>query len=133
MKHIIGYKIFEEKNFKGGVVMIKLDIPKWDSITSIVDPDDIYRNMNMGSIINGVQTTPHVTLLYPVARNVPYEKIKSVLDRVNNIKINLTSTKIDFFDLPNYDVLVIHLDKDKTLSEISKLLNNNIKNYNNLL
>ena len=128
--------LFEAKNFTGGAIMIKLDMPKWHLITDEIKEEDIYKNMNIGTIIEGVQTIPHVTLLYPVNKSVRFEEIKYVLDELfesmEDKVINLSTDRIDFFALNNYDVLTIRVDDNPILTKISEALKFKIRNYTKL-
>lgn len=148
MKYLIEYVnyelsyeyLYEAKNFTGGAIMIKLEMPKWHLITDVIKEEDIYKNMNIGTIIDGVQTIPHVTLLYPVNKSVRFEEIKYVLDKLfadmdlmeMDKVINLSTDRIDFFALNNYDVLTIRVNDNPILTKISEVLKSKIRNYTKL-
>jgi hypothetical protein len=42
MKYLKSYKLFEEKNYEFGCVMIDVPVKNWNEITQFIDNDDIY-------------------------------------------------------------------------------------------
>jgi len=116
--------ILEKKRFIANCVLIKLDIKNWDDITSIIDKDDIYYDVN-GDF--GIQKHPHVSLLYPVME-YNKDKVFDVLDNVLDKQIDIEIDSINYFKAPYYDILKFNIKPNEYLNNIHKELKDNIKN-----
>lgn len=130
MNHIIEYKLFESFEYADGCLMFDIDNQlNWKDILSSIKKEDIYDSK---SERYGLQKRPHLTLLYPIKRNVSFEKIKDVLDEslTDAIKqgIDLDIQSIDFFDNKDYDILYLKCKSSKSLSTLRNKLKDNIPN-----
>lgn len=117
--------ITESNDYKYGCVMVDIPINGWDSITSLVDEDDLY--LGDGDSTYGVQDRPHVTLLYGLHKEVTLDDVKKCFNGIGEIVLNVKG--ISLFENDKFDVVKFDVEKDKTLETIynrlSKLPNSN--------
>lgn len=110
--------------YKYGCVMIELNISNWDELTSVIDPEDVYIPEDPAK---GVETNPHVTLLYPVDPKVKFEEIKDILDRIIYKKINIEIDGVECFENSECDVVKLNIIPNVFIknihNELSKLPN----------
>ena len=62
--------------YKYGCVMLELNIQNWDDLTKSIDPNDVYLPEDPS---HGIETDPHVTILYGLHRGVTPEQVKSAI------------------------------------------------------
>lgn len=114
----------KDNKIEYGALMLTLNIPKWDVITSKIDKNDIYE-------VNGefgIETYPHVTLLYgftdDVNANEVFELYKDHFD-LNEIKINVD--KISIFETNDFDVVKFDVESSilNKINGVMKDLPNN--------
>jgi 2'-5' RNA ligase len=109
--------------------MIELKVDIWDEIQSEIDKDDIYNKLDVNNPY-GLQERPHLTLLYPIKKDYPYDIIK---DRLDNFKdkrlIDINIIGIDMFESQNYDILIFKVDKNEYISKLEAYLKGFIPNY----
>lgn len=95
------------KNFDYGCVMLYLNIDNWEEMTSIISPEDIYKSENPSY---GIDTKPHITLLYGLHPEVSPEDIESVLNKFRGQKINIDVNGIGKFDNDDYSVVKLNIN-----------------------
>ena len=98
------FQDFEVRN--RGCVMMKMKIPNWDEICSIIDPEDIYDPDED----HGIETNPHVTILYGFYSFVYVNDILNILRTFNEPKIYLKD--IETFEGKDFDVVMIRVESD---------------------
>lgn len=138
MKYLTSYEsyeyVFESDTFQytNGCIMLELPIPNWNEILDTIDKDDIY-DVKSTKMLFGLQKNPHLTLLYPIQKNLRYDKVKRVLDREVTPRkkpISLHINSIELFEANDYDILVFRVDDNNYLSKLHTALKDSIPNYN---
>lgn len=107
------------KLYQYGCVMAYLNIPNWESLTSYIDEEDLYKPENKRF---GLETEPHVTILYGLHSDVRDEDVLNVFKNVKSSDINFDIMGIDIFENKEFDVIKMNV-KSPTLS----LLNGELK------
>jgi hypothetical protein len=130
MKYLVSYKLFEEKNYEFGCVMIDIPVENWNEITQFIDKDDIYSVEKDDTY--GLQDRPHITLLYGMHKDVTIEMIKPIFKEIEPFDIEIDG--IDIFENNDYDVVKFNVKRNPNLdlifNRLSKLPNSNkFKDY----
>jgi len=87
-------------------LMLKFDIKNWDSfVHKLIDSKDIFLTEEEGY---GIESKPHVTVLFGIHDYVPLEEIKKCLVPIKFIKCK-TQT-IDIFSNPKFDVVKFNVE-----------------------
>lgn len=137
MKYLTSYEsyeyVLESESFQytNGCLMLELPIPNWNDILDIIDKDDIY-DVKSTKMQFGLQKNPHLTLLYPIQKNLRYNFIKRVLDievQHRSKPITLHINSIEVFEANDYDILVFRVDDNEYLSTLHYQLKDSIPNY----
>jgi len=110
----------EKPVYKYGCVMLYFTFDEIQDIQSKIDTDDLYTEN--GSNQYGLETEPHVTLLYGLHDTVTLADVKSVLDQYTMYTCNFKDMSL--FQNDNYDVLKFNVVGDN-LHE----LNNDLTEY----
>lgn len=125
-KYIEFMKESEEKSgnlYRYGCVMVGLDISNWDSLTSEIDPNDVYHPEDPAK---GVETNPHVTILYGLNKGVTVEQVKSVFDNFHgDIKVEINGVGI--FENEEFDVVKLNVIPSESL----RTLHDELKKFPN--
>lgn len=101
-----------------GALMLFLDLPKWEEILININKDDIYEVD--GEF--GLETEPHITILYGFHNNVNADKVFDKYKENFNLKpIKIKTTKISIFETDEYDVVKIDVES-KILSEMNSVM-----------
>ena len=111
---IKSYKNFLESkhhgsDYKYGCVMIYLDIPNWNEIISFIDPEDLYKPEDSSK---GLETDPHVTVLYGLHSDVDDVEIQKVADQIDGNKLNLKIDGVGIFENKDFDVVKFNIKSD---------------------
>ena len=106
---------------KYNCLMLKFDIPSWHSFVSkLIDPEDVYLTEEEGY---GIETQPHVTLLFGIHDYVPLEDLKKFLVPIKHIKCK--TRNIDTFSNPVFDVVKFNVEGNY-LNQMNKQLRANV-------
>lgn len=100
--------IFENHKHDYGCVMLYFDFPEIKTIHNIIKPNDIYEDPYDDSY--GLETEPHVSLLFGLHNEVTTDNVKNVLKKFTFGPCRLTN--VSTFDGPPYDVLKYDIDGD---------------------
>jgi hypothetical protein len=109
----------DKKNHKYdyNCLMLKFKIPNWSSlIENMIDKEDIYDD---GSGSYGIESNPHVTILYGLHENVKRTDFEKFLVPIRHIKCK--SSKISIFPGSEFDVVKFDIESnylEKMNSEI---------------
>jgi hypothetical protein len=130
MKYLKSYKLFEEKTYEFGCVMVDVPVKNWNEITSFIDTDDIYTVSDNDTY--GIQDRPHLTLLYGTHKEVTSEQVESLLKNVKPFSIEIDG--VDIFENKDYDVVKFNVKKNDLLQSIFDSLStlpnsNSFKDY----
>lgn len=130
MRYLKSFKLFEDKNYDYGCVMVDVSVKNWEEITSFIDNQDLYTVENDNTY--GLQDRPHLTLLYGLHKEVTSEMVEDVLKDVKPFDIEIDG--VDIFENEDYDVVKFNIKKTDILQsifdELSKLPNSNsFKDY----
>jgi len=100
--------------------MLYFDMPQMRDLHNQIDENDVYHQE--GDRTFGLETEPHVTLLYGLHNDVDPDQVMSVCK--NRQYPSLTLKNASCFDNPEYDVLKFDVDSQDlhdVNSELSKL------------
>jgi len=103
-----------------GCVMLYLDIDpdSWETITNLINKDDLYTEDGKNGFKYGIELDPHITLLYGLHSDID---IKEIEDRINLIEVpEIKVNGISTFDNENYSVLKFDVES-KELNKYNKL------------
>ena len=102
-------KLINEKNsfkYEYGCVMLDLNVKNWNKIiTDIIDKDDIYDEEGYG-----LETEPHITLLFGYGDDVQDKDIKEICEKY--IKPTIILSKISIFENDDFDVVKFDIEND---------------------
>jgi len=104
-------------NYEYGCLMLNLNFPNWKIFTSNIDKDDLY---DSESERYGIETEPHVTILYGIHKSVDDDVVYALFSDLKKNDFDLKVSGIDCFFNKDYDVLKMNILSDK-LSELNKL------------
>lgn len=93
--------ITEDHKHDYGCVMLYFDFPEMNKIQYIINPEDIYEDEDDDSF--GLETEPHVTLLYGLHENVTVDDVKKAINKFEYGDCRLGNPSI--FENEKYDVL----------------------------
>lgn len=118
------YELFKYKSgdmFTYGCVMVYPKVDNWDEITSIIDKDDIYDPEPR----YGVETDPHVTILYGLHPEVTPQDVENVINKFRGKDLSININGIGKFDGDDkFNVVKLNVDSPilhDMNSELSKL------------
>ncbi len=115
----------ESVKYKLGCVMIEIPIKNWNKVTDMIDRDDVYVDIN--DSIKGIETDPHITILYGLKDGTSLEEVIKNLHNYPPLEINIDG--VDIFESDRYDVVKFTIEKTKQLEDmfqsLSKIPNEN--------
>ena len=91
----------ESVKYKLGCVMMEVSVSNWEEITSSIDKEDIYEVEGENY---GIQSNPHVTILYGLHEEVSLDQIKSVFEDLKG-GIDISIEGIGVFENEKFDVV----------------------------
>ena len=97
------------KLYRYGCVMVYLDIPNWENIVSHIDQEDLYKPEVKRF---GLETDPHVTILYGLHSDVNDEDVINVFKDISSNDIVLNVDGIGIFENPEFDVIKMNVKSD---------------------
>jgi 2'-5' RNA ligase len=110
-------------DYKFGCVMANLNIPNWDEITSHINIDDLYKPEEDRY---GIESDPHITILYGLHNNVKDSEVEKIIKSVNGDNITIDIKGIDIFENEEFDVVKMSVQSEyltKLHYELYKLPN----------
>ena len=112
----------KDKNpvFDYGCVLFLLKIKEWKSIIGKIDEDDVYLVEDDDSY--GIETKPHLTLLYGLHEEVTKSDVKSVVDKFKDEDIIIEVDGISIFENKDFDVVKFDVKKTPILNKMNKEL-----------
>jgi tRNA nucleotidyltransferase/poly(A) polymerase len=105
------------KKMDYGCLMLFLDIPVWNKITSVIDPDDVLDVEGYG-----IETEPHTTILYGFHPEVTPEEVFDLFKLnipVEPIKVGISG--ISIFSNPEFDVVKFDVESP-ILNQANKIM-----------
>ena len=127
-KNLYGFRNTEEikeeisDKIEYGTLLLFLDVPIWERITSIINKNDIYDEPGYG-----IETEPHVTILYGFHDEVTADEVFGLVKESIPLKpIEVRIAGISIFSNPKFDVV-----KFDVKSEILTKLNGVVKQLPN--
>jgi hypothetical protein len=100
--------------YKYGCVMLELNISNWEELTNIIDTSDVYLPNDPS---HGIETNPHVTILYGLHPGVTVDQVKSVFDKFHK-EIHIDIDGVGIFENPEFDVVKLNVIPDGSLQEL---------------
>jgi len=113
-------KICEDKSgtmYEFGCLMLYVKFPNWSEFTSQIDSSFLYEPE---SERYGLETEPHITILYGIHKDVKDEDVLDLFSDINTKEFDLKLSGIDCFKNKDYDVLKINIKSDK-LNELNTI------------
>lgn len=110
-------------DYKYGCVMVHLNVPNWNEIISYIKPEDLYKPEVERY---GVETEPHITILYGLHENVNDSDVEKIVKSVDGDDIVIDITGIDIFQNDEFDVVKMTVKSEyltKLHYELCKLPN----------
>lgn len=101
-----------------GCVMIYPKVENWKEIISTISNDDVY---NPSDPTYGIESSPHITLLYGLHSNVTKEDVENALNKFKGKDIDISINGIGKFDDDKFSVVKLNVDSP-LLHEINKEL-----------
>ena len=108
----------ESVQYKLGCVMMEVPISNWEEITSTINQEDIYEVEGENY---GIQSNPHVTILYGLHKEVSLDQIKSVFEDID-VSIDIKIEGIGVFENENFDVVKFNVVPSETLLDLNSKL-----------
>jgi len=108
----------ESHKYDYGCLMTYIDVPMWNDILSMIEPDDLYTEEDDF----GLERKPHATILFGLHHNeINLEGLKKEFMDIDEIPIQVNG--ISHFDNENepYDVVKFDLESD-TLNQLNRKL-----------
>jgi len=107
--------------YEYGCLMLYLDLPNWSKMVSDIDKRELYEPTNERY---GIETEPHITILYGVHSDVTDDQVIDLFKEVRKSDFDITVNGIDCFFNKDYDVLKMDVKSNKLneLNEICKTL-----------
>ena len=103
-----------------GCVLLELDIPNWNEITSLIQPDDIYSPSN--DTTYGIQNDPHVTVLYGLHGNIDDTKVIEIINKYKYQDLGLNVIGLDNFKNNDFEVVKFGVSPTQNLQDFNKEL-----------
>lgn len=98
------------KLYRYGCVMVYLDIPNWNNIVSHIDTEDLYKPNQRRF---GLETDPHVTILYGLHSDVNDKDVIDVFKGLKSDELDVNVDGIDIFENEEFDVIKMNVKSEK--------------------
>jgi len=122
--------LFESKNETEetyGYVMLYTNMRDWEEIhTSGIDPEDVYIKPLDDSY--GLETEPHMTLLYGIYEDETDPEIVLNVIKENMEDVTVVISKISIFENEEYDVVKYDIPLTKQILKYRKIFEDNFEN-----
>ena len=107
-------------------LMANFQLPWWEHlITNFIEPNDIYWGKTDDF---GLETNPHVTVLYGFHENTAIAKVKAFCYPLNNIKVHLKNVSIFNVKNDNEEYAVVKFDcESPTLMNLNNVMTENFE------
>jgi 2'-5' RNA ligase len=100
-------KLFEEKQtYEYGCAMLYFEMPQMKELHESIDPNDVYTQEGDRSF--GLETNPHVTLLYGLHHDVDHDAVMNTCQSRQYPQLTLKNASC--FNNSDYDVLKFDVD-----------------------
>ena len=115
----------KQATYDYGCAMLYADFPKMADLHGQIDHDDVYVNPDDSTF--GLETEPHVTLLYGLHDNVPTDSVKSVVDKHKFGPF--VAHNASLFENEKYDVLKFDIKYPEEGNEFLHECNRGLTNF----
>lgn len=105
-----------------GALMLSIEYPDWNKITSVIDKDDLY-DEEPGF---GIEKNPHVTVLFGFHKDIDIDKLKELVKEKQKGEVEIDVKSITHFETPDYDVVKFDVDS-KQLHALNKMATDNFE------
>jgi 2'-5' RNA ligase len=118
-KYLQFIKESQNNKYEYGCVMVDYNFSNWSELLESIDQDDIYRVEGKNY---GLQTRPHLTLLYGIHDGVPDEDILKCFEGFVEDDFKVEINGVSTFNNPEFDVVKLEIVKTPKLEEINQKL-----------
>jgi len=115
----------KQATYEYGCVMLYTDFPKMEDLHAQIKREDVYINPDDSSF--GLETEPHITLLYGLHDGVSVEEINNVVK--NHQFGELIAHNVSMFDNPKYDVLKFDIRYPSNSEDFLHKCNQDLKKF----
>jgi hypothetical protein len=105
-------------------VMLKLNIKNWDKLLASINPADVYDDGDG----YGLETTPHMTILYGIHPDTPNEALKAACESLGTLEVRCQAVEV--FSNENFDVLKITVEKTPEIMKVRKMFTSEFYHIN---
>lgn len=109
-------KIQEQRKYEYGCAMLYFTFEEMDEVHNLIDSNDLYEEVGEDY---GIETEPHLTLLFGLHDGVSTEDVEGVLDKFTYYTCKAHNASL--FENEKYDVLKFDIEGDN-LSETNEEL-----------
>lgn len=105
------HKKHSGNDYNYGCVLTYLDLSDeyWEQFTNIIDVNDIY---HYDEERYGIETEPHITILYGIHENVIDDDTINLCKTVDGLGILIQCSRVDCFQNPEFDVVKLTVSSD---------------------
>ena len=119
MKTIKDFITEKKSNYDFSCAMLYLDFPEMSELHSQIEKEDVYVDPQDSTF--GLETEPHVTLLYGLHSNVGLDKVEPIVCEPTYSTVKAHNASL--FENDKYDVLKFDIKGDQ-LSDVNSKLSN---------
>jgi len=106
--------------YEYGCLMLYVNFPNWERFIGQIDKNLLYEPENERY---GVESEPHITILYGIHSNVDDEQVIALFSDIDKSSFNIQSKGIDCFYNKDYDVLKMNVESAE-LRKLNELASN---------
>lgn len=119
MKKYLEFIKESTSRYEYGCTMVEFNFANWSNLLESIDSDDIYKVEGKNY---GLQSRPHLTLLYGTHDTVSGEEILNCFDGFTEDDFKVQLVGVSIFENPEFDVVKLGVVLTPKLKEINKRL-----------
>jgi 2'-5' RNA ligase len=118
-KYLQFLKESNQNRYEYGCVMVDYNFSNWSELLQSINQDDLYEVEGKNY---GLQTRPHLTLLYGIHEEVTDDQILKCFDGFTEDDFKVQIDGVSIFENPEFEVVKLEIDKSSKLQEINRRL-----------
>ena len=111
--------IKESTRYEYGCVMVDYNFENWSDLLDSISQEDIYKVEGKNY---GLQSRPHLTLLYGLHKEVTDKQIQKCFDGMTEDDFKVQIDGVSLFENPEFDVVKLGVIKSNELEQVNKNL-----------